>query len=662
MGHANRSELIRTIHQRCRICYTCVRECPVKAIKIINGQAEVISQRCIGCGNCVTVCSQQAKVLIDMVSEAEALLRQKQYPVYALLAPSFVAEFIEYDHTILLGMLRRLGFDGIYDVAFGADLVASQYKKLFERTSNRRYISSDCPAVVFFIEHYYPHLVDCIAPICSPMVATARMVRHIHQNQHVGLVFIGPCVAKKAESNEIDIALTFQEVRELFHKYNINPDDVEPANFDGPQSAYGSIFPISRGLTQTMRISDDLIFGNIITNSGRHSFKEAIREFDEGELSQYHLELLCCEGCILGPGMTVKNKHFFKRSRISRYAQEKLKHFDWDEWNRNIEYYSKTLDLTQQFEPRDRRYVDPDPEKVEAVLKQMGKEQPSDFLNCGACGYDTCYEHAVAIVHGYADSEMCLPYTIDKLHKFVEELNMSNEQLRNTQIALRHSEKLAHMGQIAAGIAHELNNPLGVITMYSNILIEELPDDAEWKQDIRLIAEQAERCKHIVSGLLNFARKNKLRLERLNISEFIQDSLAAVIIPDNIEVKVNDHLENPWIDADREQLMQAITNIEKNAIEAMPDGGVLTIALEDKAETVKIRIQDTGTGIPAEHMDKLFTPFFTTKEPGKGTGLGLSIVYGIIKMHRGKIEVQSNTDPAKGPVGTEFIIELPREI
>jgi signal transduction histidine kinase len=180
------------------------------------------------------------------------------------------------------------------------------------------------------------------------------------------------------------------------------------------------------------------------------------------------------------------------------------------------------------------------------------------------------------------------------------------------------------------------------------------------KADVRLIAEQADRCKGIVSGLLNFARKNKLKVDEVDIVDFMKRSLGNVVIPANVKTTVNSEIEDPMIMMDADQMLQAVTNLEKNAVEAMPDGGELTISIDGDAENVQICITDTGTGIAKENIEKLFTPFFTTKELGKGTGLGLPLVYGIIKMHKGKIAVKSIADPNEGKTGTEFIITLPR--
>ncbi|PKP20907.1 MAG: histidine kinase [Bacteroidetes bacterium HGW-Bacteroidetes-21] len=662
MGHAKRNKLVFTVKDKCRVCYTCVRECPVKAIKIINGQAEVLSERCIGCGNCVSVCSQQAKVYLNLKQEVELLLTDADHKVVAIVAPSFPAEFTEIeDHRNLIGMIRQLGFNMVMDVAFGADLVAQEYKKMLEISNSKHYISSDCPAIVFYIEHFHPELIKNLAPIASPMVATARLAKYIYGSD-IKIVFIGPCVAKKAESDEVDEAITFKELRELFEKYNITPSVSTAVDFDGPISGMGAIFPLERGLLQTVDKTDNIVEGKIIVDSGKNNFKEAIKEFEKGEIADYHLELLCCNGCIQGPGMTEKNRHFHKRSKISKYVKEKMNTLNVPRWKSEMDLY-KNLNLSQTFNPMDRRVSFPETSEIDRILAKMGKEKPSDHLNCGACGYDTCYDHAVAVLNGYAEEEMCLPFTIEKLHKSITELNLSQEKLINTRLALKQSEKLANMGQISAGIAHEVNNPLGVITMYSNIILDELQAEDPHRKDVELIVEQANRCKNIVGGLLNFARKNKVKATETDIEAFLNHSMNSVIFPPNVSCTVKSLLSDNMVMIDESQMMQCIANLVKNAVDAMPpQGGEIKILAAGNDKNFEIRIQDNGTGIAEENMDKLFTPFFTTKEIGKGTGLGLPLVYGIIKMHSGKIEVKSNNKPELGATGTEFIISLPRVI
>ncbi|MCF8348576.1 MAG: 4Fe-4S dicluster domain-containing protein [Bacteroidales bacterium] len=659
MTHVKRNRLVYTVKDRCRVCYTCVRECPVKAIKIINGQAEVIGERCIACGNCVNVCSQGAKAFVEMKDEVTQLLLSND-KVIAAVAPSFPAEFTEIeDHRIFVGMLKKLGFYRVIEVSFGADMVAIEYKKLLEKGHDEGFISSDCPAVVAYVEQHHPNLIEHLAPIVSPMVAIARIIRKMHGDQ-VKIVFIGPCVAKKGESTEIDEAITFVELRDIFNHSGINLMAVTPMDFDPPHAAKGAGFPISHGLLNTMGRSSDVTDCSVIVTDGKDNFKDAIKEFEKGNLIGKHLELLCCEGCIMGPGMSKGGSRFRRRSIVSRYVADKLENLDVAEWTEQVNAFSN-LNYAREFYAAEQVLKIPEESEIKRVLLSLGKQKAGDHLNCGACGYPTCREHAIAILNGLAETEMCLPFTIEKMHTTINDLNESNEKLANARQALRHSEKLANMGQLSAGIAHELNNPLGVITMYSNILKEEVSQDDPMAKDLALIAEQADRCKNIVGGLLNFARKSQVNLQETNIVEFCKHSLDSVIKPSNVEIKFSSNVADPMTMIDQDQFMQVLTNLEKNAVEAMPEGGELSLEVEDSLHDIKITISDTGSGIAPENMEKIFTPFFTTKPIGKGTGMGLPLVYGIVKMHKGDIKVKSENNPEVGPTGTRFKIVLPRK-
>lgn len=649
--------LVYTIKELCRTCYTCVRECPAKAIRIVGGQAEVIDERCIACGNCTKVCSQGAKVFLNTTERVLNLIGSGKN-TYAIIAPSFPAEFQEFsDYRVLVGMIKALGFSNVLEVSFGADLVAAQYKKLIEESSEY-YITSDCPSIVNYIKYYHPGLVGNLAPIVSPMVAMSRVVRSKYGN-NVNVVFIGPCVAKKAESGEIDEVITFTELRELFDLLKVDPAAVEPSGFDPPAGGRGAIFPVARGLLQTAAINDDTITGNIIAAEGRIDFQGALKEFEAGLISNQHMELLCCEGCIMGPGLSKNGKQYNRRARVSTYANAKMEGMDIEAWEKSVTEYSG-LDLSLRHRPEERR---PEPlvtEGIEEVLASMGKVTEKDHLNCGACGYETCIEHAIAIRKGLAEVEMCLPYTIEKLHKSVNDLALTNEKLTSMREALKQSEKLAHMGQLSAGIAHELNNPLGVVIMYSNILLEESPEGSPVKDDLNLIVEQAARCKKIVANLLNFARKNQVNHQLTNLKDLADHSLESIIAPPNVTISVIDKTTNPEAMLDVEQMTQVLTNLVKNAIDAMPEGGTIDLILEDTLGDVIITVRDTGTGINEEDRAKVFEPFFTTKAIGVGTGLGLATAYGIVKMHKGQITVESNTEKLKGPTGTSFRIVLPR--
>jgi signal transduction histidine kinase/ferredoxin len=658
--------LVTTFKERCRVCYTCVRECPAKAIRITASQAEVIPERCIGCGNCVRVCSQHAKQVVSSKAEVWELLSSGQR-VAALLAPSFPASFAEVDHRTLVGMLRELGFAIVNEVAFGADLVALEYRKLVGDHKDSCYISTACPAIVGFVERYHPALVEFLAPIASPMIVAARVLRKRYGDD-LKVVFIGPCIAKKGEAwraverPDVDEVLTFVELNEMLQERAIDAARVTPSEFDLPHPGLGALFPVSRGMLQSAGIQENLLLGQVVTADGRADFQEVIREFESGDLdvNARLLELLCCNGCIMGSGMTSHAPLFRRQAIISKYVRKRMATFDEEEWQEEIEALAG-LDMSPTFFANDQRIPAPSDEELAAILARMGKQDPSDELNCGACGYDTCRQHAIAIYTGLAESEMCLPYAIDRLGETVKELHVSHEQLASTQQALMHSERLASMGQLAAGIAHEVNNPLGVVLLFAHVLLEDSQEDSPLRGDLEMIVSQADRCKKIVAGLLDFARQNKVFLQEVSVRELIEQGLRTVQVPDSVKVEVRVDSDDVTAELDRDQIIQVLTNLVGNAVEAMPDGGVLTISAEIVGSQLVLSVADTGTGISKENMNKIFEPFFTTKPMGKGTGLGLPVSYGIVKMHRGEIRATSNVDPALGPTGTTFTVTLPRQ-
>jgi len=662
--HSSVIPLVTTIKERCRVCYTCVRECPAKAIRIATGQAEVIPERCIGCGNCVRVCSQHAKKVLGAKDDVTALLASGG-PVAALVAPSYPAEFPDGDEGRLVGLLRAMGFTYVHEVAFGADLVADRYRRLLAGSGERRFIATTCPALIGYVENYYPHLVGSLAPIVSPMIAAARVLRAMHGDA-LRTVFLGPCIAKKGEAasvrvqDEVNAVLTFVELREMLAERGLAPEGVAASDFDPPRARLGALFPVARGILQAADIREDLVDGRVVAAEGRNNFVEALKEFESGDLDARLLEVLCCKGCIMGAGMGTDAPLFSRRNRVSQHVRRRLASFDVARWEADMARFAD-LDLSRRYQANDQRLAPPRQDDIAAILARMGKYTPEDELNCGACGYDTCREHAVAICKGLAENEMCLPHTIEQLRRAVQELAVSNEQLASAQEALMQSEKLASMGQLAAGIAHEVNNPLGVVLMYAHLLLEECDRASPLFGDLSLIVEQADRCKKIVAGLLHFARQNKVLLQPTDVGDLVERCLRLAPAPPGVTVRVAHETADRTAEVDRDQVLQVLTNLVSNALAAMPDAGTLTVRTWGDADRLRLAVVDTGVGIPRENLPKIFEPFFTTKQIGKGTGLGLAITYGIVKMHRGDIAVESNADPAAGPTGTTFTVTLPRK-
>jgi two-component system, NtrC family, sensor kinase len=236
--------------------------------------------------------------------------------------------------------------------------------------------------------------------------------------------------------------------------------------------------------------------------------------------------------------------------------------------------------------------------------------------------------------------------------------NAMSETLELAQRELLQKERLASMGQLAAGVAHELNNPLGSIMLFADVMYKEADVDDLRREDLRLIINETFRCKNIVADLLNFARENEVLAQEVDIAQLLDGTAQSVRRQasfENVAIVREYAPDLPLIQADPDQLRQVFVNLLVNAAEAITDRGTITLAARPVDRSfVEIRVSDTGCGIAEENLGRLFTPFFTTKPIGKGTGLGLSIVYGIVKVHRGQITVQSRVGQ-----GTTFTIRLP---
>jgi len=252
----------------------------------------------------------------------------------------------------------------------------------------------------------------------------------------------------------------------------------------------------------------------------------------------------------------------------------------------------------------------------------------------------------------------------EKLSKAYEELRQSNQQLQESQEQLIQAEKLTSLGELAASIAHEVNNPLSGVLVYTQLMVKKMKGDGMSKENaleyLTKMESELNRSTKMVRNLLDFARQSQPAFRHVNVNEVVNRALDLAANTAKIQqVQVIKELAPslPDITADFDQLQQVCTNLMLNAIQAMPNGGKLSLRTSLDKNFVKIEVRDTGYGISTENMRKLFTPFFTTKQEVKGVGLGLAISYGIIQRHHGRIDVQS-----KEKEGTIFTIYLPLKI
>jgi len=658
---------VSTISEKCKRCYTCVRECPAKAIKVEEGQAVVIEDRCIACGNCVRVCAQHAKHIKDSTGHVKRLLAWHDN-CYACLAPSFPAAFEGVSPLHVVAGLRKLGFESVWEVAFGAELLSGEYTKLFEEAqrTGSSVIATPCPAIVAYVEKYMPKLQSSLAPLVSPMIATARAIRK--HAQDAPIIFIGPCIAKKNEihdpcvTDEVNALLTFGELKELFDVAGIDLASLRESSFDSPRCYLGRTFPISGGLLKASGLGTDILESDIIITEGKERVLAVLKELEQGKSKAHFFDVLFCEGCINGPAMANGLSNFTRKDKVVEYVTSHGRYTTQRDLIEGLADF-KDVDLSRGFTPQNIQLPEPTQGQIGETLRRMKKTTPEDQLNCGACGYPTCREKAIAVCQGLAEPEMCLPYLIEELQETCQSLQLSHQELASAQQRLIHSERLASMGQLSAGVAHELNNPLGTVLIYSHMLLKEMQEDAAQREDLMMIANEASRCKRIVRGLLDFARQSRISKSPTDLATVIEE-IRTIMKPKtrakSIELVVRTEPELPMMMLDGDQIKQMLVNLIGNAIEAIENGEgkvELRTHLDPMGENVVIEVEDNGAGIPEEHISKLFTPFFTTKEIGEGTGLGLAIAYGIVKMHSGDIVAESEEGK-----GSTFTVRLPVEM
>ena len=639
--------IVYTDKEKCTGCYACIRGCPCKAIKVEKGLAEVMKQRCIVCGACLQVCAPKAKQVESDIGIVWQLLERDQV-VIAVLSSSFPAALPEARPGQLVTALKGLGFSEVMEVAFGAELVGREYARLLSKDKDRTIISSNCPAVITYIEKYHPSLISNLVPIVSPMIAMGRLVKWQY-NPQAKVVFIGPCVTKKAESSDkkvagvIDAVLTFAELKEMFAAKGIAPESEALGEFSGPKPNLGHLFAVSGGLLKVTGLSDDILQNDVMNVHGRDYVVKILGEFAQGDITARFINLHFCHGCIDGPAIDNELSGFRRKELIANYARSKA---DPAQTEQDIQEYAG-IDLSRQFTSQTVSLPTPSEQDVQQVLEKLGRIDPSQRMDCGACGYNSCRELAIAISQGLAEVEMCWPYVL--------------QELKATQEELIQAEKLTSLGQMAASIAHEVNNPLAGILVYTQLLTKKIAGDNISKEValdyLSKMGSELTRSTRLIRNLLDFARQSPPTLRLVDINDVINRALdlaAHSAELQNVQVIKELNPSLPNLMADFDQLQQVCTNLILNAIQAIPERGRLTLRTSASDSWLKVEVEDTGCGISQENMRKLFTPFFTTKGKGKGVGLGLAVAYGIIQRHQGRIEVQS-----KEGEGTTFTIYLP---
>lgn len=387
---------------KCKDCFKCLRECPVKAIRFENHQAKIIADKCILCGRCTVVCPQNAKKVHSETDEVTALLKSGRH-VIASVAPSFCSSFDINSFSAFEKALKKLGFFAAEETAVGAREVTKQYEKLLESGKYKNFITSACPAINRMLQIYYPSALKYLAPVASPMIAHARILQKKYPGAKI--VFIGPCIAKKREAAEhgcIDAVLTFEELDNIFKENSINLKDFSDEDKNGTDVALKNAryYPINQGIIKSFTHFPKG-YEYIAIDGVDRSF-EALEDIDS--LSGMFIEVNCCEhACINGP-CAIKNKGGDLK------ANEDVRKFVTKEGVGKIDSVPVEIDTSEIHPELNNNWRIPSEREIKEILARTGKVTPEDELNCGACGYNTCREKAIAVYNGVADIEMCIPY------------------------------------------------------------------------------------------------------------------------------------------------------------------------------------------------------------------------------------------------------------
>ena len=411
---SNREYPIFTIKNDCQDCYKCVRQCPVKAIKIEDNSAQIVPELCVACGRCYMVCPVKAKQDRDDVARAKKMIANGER-VYVSLAPSWVAEFNNLTKEQLLTAIKMLGFEGVAETALGAEEVSAHIADFLNNKKDGVYLSTACPSFVEYINKYQPELNANLIPVMSPVLAHCKMM-HSQFGKDIKIVFVGPCIAKKIEADRnsdlLNLSISFRDLRRWLRESGINYHNLEPIkNIDFVQkhASKGRYYPIEGGMIETIKHygKTDSVYMMQIT--GLDNIKRELSNIS----NQIHnravfIECLACNGgCVNGPCTRQQKSGFEKRVCVlNDVALEK-----------DSKLSDKKEDIAKNYEIISVSKNSYDDEQIKHVLEILGKSTIDDEINCNGCGYDNCRNFAKAILEGKAEIDMCVSHIKQRAQK-----------------------------------------------------------------------------------------------------------------------------------------------------------------------------------------------------------------------------------------------------
>lgn len=462
---------------KCRHCYKCVRYCEVKAIMVKDGRAEIMPDNCILCGRCLQICPQSAKTLVSDLDKVKGFLSAGEKVVVSI-APSYMG-LLKY-HTIgqVRAALLELGFADVRETAEGAALVTAEYAKLLEAGQMENIITTCCPSANDLIEKYYPQLTKYLAPVVSPMIAHGKMLK-AELGTDTRVVFLGPCIAKKREAQDIrhegyiDAVLNFNDIARWLQEEDIVIEDCGDKPFQRFDPKVNRLYPVTNGVVNSVLATEKQqdTYRKFYVH-GEQNCIDLCKSMVRGEIKGCFIEInMCSGGCIKGPTV---NDETISRFKVKLDMEETITREPVAA--EAIRPVLSQVSMRKIFLNQAPKDPAPTEAQIQEILSMTGKVKPDDELNCGACGYPTCREKAIAVYQKKAELNMCIPFMYEKSESLA---NLVMETSPNVVLIVDENMKI--MEYSAVGEKYFGKTRAEALQMYLYEFID--PVDFQWVLD-----------------------------------------------------------------------------------------------------------------------------------------------------------------------------------
>ena len=467
-------EIIDFKATKCKHCYKCVRYCDVKAIQVKDEQAQIMPDKCILCGHCLKVCPQSAKTLNSDLNKVKGYIKAGERVVVSI-APSYMGLLKFKTIGQVRSAIMRLGFEDVRETSEGAAFVTAEYARLLNEHQMENIITTCCPSVNDLIEIYYPQLIPYMAPVVSPMIAHGKLLKE-ELGGDVKVVFLGPCIAKMKEAKDprhgdvIDAVLNFNDLNQWLKEEEIVIEDCEDAPFVRFDPKVNRLYPVTNGVVSSVLATEEKkdSYRKFYVHGSANCI-DLCKSMSRGEIKGCFIEMnMCAGGCIKGP--TVDDE-FISRFKIKLDMEENIAKEPAQK--RQMEPVWEKVSFAKEFEDHSPKDPQPTEEEIRAILRMTNKTRPEDELNCGACGYPTCRDKAIAVFQHKAEVSMCIPF----MHEKAESMsNLVMETSPNIVLIVNQDMKIMEYSDV--GERYFGKTRAEALEMYLYEFID--PSDFQW--------------------------------------------------------------------------------------------------------------------------------------------------------------------------------------